>query len=117
MLIGRLIILLLLLSSAVSAQYNGTHETFSRDSLNVALIASGLTILLIIGAVLNKNGSNPFKAATFLLIVLIVTATTLYLSISTVLLNIRSESNGPVHWHTDFEIWKCDERLDLKDPV
>ena len=41
---------------------------------------------------------------------------TLYLAGTTVYLNQKSWSNGPVHWHADFEIWVCGEQIDIIDP-
>ena len=39
----------------------------------------------------------------------------MYLTGSTIYLNVVSESKGPVHWHADFEIWNCGEAIDLID--
>lgn len=57
------------------------------------------------------------KLILFSLTTIAVLAGTAFIVGSTVLLNLSSESGGPVHWHADFEIWACGEKIDLKDPV
>lgn len=56
------------------------------------------------------------KKVLFSSIVLVVILPTLYMGISTVYLNVISQSGGPVHWHADIEIWRCGEELDLVNP-
>ena len=57
------------------------------------------------------------KKTIYSLVVVVTTAVTLYLVVSTVYLNIISKTKGPVHWHADFEIWVCDKKLNLVDPT
>lgn len=64
-----------------------------------------------------KRKSGWVKTALFLLIVVPSVALTAVLSGGTIYTNILSETGGPVHWHADFEIWKCGERVDLIDPT
>ena len=40
----------------------------------------------------------------------------LYLAGYTVYENFISETEGPVHWHADYQVWACGEQLDLRDP-
>ena len=56
------------------------------------------------------------KAAIFGLIVIVVLGITSYLVWSTVSKNIKSVTRGPVHYHADFEIYNCGQKLDLIDP-
>ena len=121
MVIGRFVLLIILCASFAAADPDGynnsNHETLSEQSISLVIIASAFILLCVCTAVLIKKKSERFKIALFSLIVIATIATTLYLSISTVLLNTRSESNGPVHWHTDFELWKCGERINLMKPT
>ena len=57
------------------------------------------------------------KVFSFSLIVIVVLAVTGYLVWSTISLNIRSVTKGPVHYHADFEIYNCGEKVDLADPT
>ena len=113
-----LIVLVLLSSSALAhaGEYNGSaHEALSKSSLLIASLASIVIILCISITALKKKKSSSFKLLMFAFIVLTAVATTAYLSISTILLNVRSESHGPVHWHADYEIWKCGEHLEFSE--
>jgi len=92
-------------------------ESVASNSIVVVVIASALIAFLIIIAALKKKESNRLKVFLFVSICVVSIVATFYLAMSTILLNINSESNGPVHWHTDFEIWKCGENLDLLDPT
>jgi len=56
------------------------------------------------------------KAPLFGLIVLIVLSITGYLVWSTIITNVKSVTKGPVHYHADFEIWNCGQKIDLIDP-
>jgi len=73
--------------------------------------------LALIAGILFKNQMPEWlKHLTFILIAVPVILVTVYMVYATVLLNVESESGGPVHWHADFEIWACDEKIDLSDP-
>mgnify|MGYP001559140194 CR=1 FL=1 len=52
----------------------------------------------------------------FWILIWIVSSITLMVVFDTVNLTINSETKGPVHWHADYQIWSCDEQLDLVDP-
>jgi len=52
----------------------------------------------------------------FWIIIYFVGAITLVIIFDTINLAINSETKGPVHWHADFQIWKCGEKLDLVNP-
>ena len=56
------------------------------------------------------------KYFLFLTIVLLVLGITAYLVWSTISTNQTSVTGGPVHWHADFEIWNCGNKVDLIDP-
>ncbi len=60
---------------------------------------------------------KKYKKHLFLGMVIPALIATGYLTYGTIYLNIISESGGPVHWHADFEVWKCGEKLDPHDPT
>lgn len=57
------------------------------------------------------------KIFLFGLIVIVVLSVTTYLVWSTINTNIKSQTGGPVHWHADFEIYSCGQKVDLIDPT
>ena len=62
-------------------------------------------------------GKNEgIKALAFGVIVIVVLGITGYLIFSTISTNVKSVTGGPVHWHADFEIYSCGEKVDLIDP-
>jgi hypothetical protein len=81
-------------------------------SLKSVLIASLVLIVLLgLSALLKKHSTKVFA-----IIVLTVVSTSLFLIGSTVYLNLASSSKGPVHWHADYEVWACGDKLDLRNP-
>lgn len=88
---------------------------------NSVLIAS---LVIIGGALLTVYLSRKHKKAfkqsrllLFLLMAIPIVGTTITLFSSTVYLNMKAESGGPVHWHTDIEFWACGAELELRDPT
>ena len=94
----------------------GLDEQISSYSFLVV----GYAILLLIGlsiiSIRLKHPSKLMKKVLFGTIVLVTVLPTFFLSGSTIYLNSISDSKGPVHWHADFEIWKCGEEIELIDP-
>ncbi|HEV8289965.1 MAG TPA: hypothetical protein VGQ00_03385 [Candidatus Norongarragalinales archaeon] len=60
--------------------------------------------------------SGDDKKLLFLLIAVPAVFSSVYLAGFSMLLNLKSESGGPVHWHADYEVWACGERLELVPP-
>ena len=58
-----------------------------------------------------------WQKALFFLIAAPIAVATIYLAITTVYLNLVSETGGPVHWHADYEIWTCGVQYELLDPT
>jgi len=73
-------------------------------------------ILLTVAAAAFKDRLPRLKLPLFVAMAAIMAGSTLFLGASTVYLNVKSDSGGPVHWHADFEIWACGNELELKDP-
>jgi hypothetical protein len=69
-----------------------------------------LFFLLVAYAVLKKKQSKHEKHILFWSIVVILGSATLYLAAYTLTTTLLSVTNGPVHWHADFEIWICGEK-------
>ncbi len=84
------------------------------DVLIYSTIIIGAVVLL---SVLFQNRlGGKMKKLAFILIVLPVIVSTVYLTGHTIYLNTISESGGPVHWHADFQLWVCGERVTLPGP-
>lgn len=84
--------------------------------IRTTLIASASLIVLTILAALLKDRVPKLKLPLFLAMALMMVGTTVVLFGSTIYLNMKAESGGPVHWHTDIEFWACGAELELRDP-
>lgn len=67
--------------------------------------------------VIEDNGNPLWKIVLFITMVLVILANSAYLVGSTLYINAKSVTGGPVHWHADFEVWYCGEEIELVDPV
>ena len=82
------------------------------DPFQIALYVFILVLVLSIFSIfLQDKLSEQMKKAVFVIVVVTVGLTTIYAAATTVYLNVISESGGPVHWHSDFEIWVCKEKI------
>jgi len=101
--------------TAVQEDINGDIKSLSIRAIGVASII--LIVLLALAAITVKNKRlHNFKTPLFVMISSTIVLPSLLLVGSTVYVNVRSESNGPVHWHTDIEFWVCGEEIELRDP-
>ena len=75
---------------------------------NVFFLVFGVT-LISIG--FQSKLSDKIKKFFFILVVFSVGVTTIYAAATTVYLNVISESEGPIHWHADYEIWVCGQQI------
>jgi len=73
-------------------------------------------ILIIIILLFHKVMNDAVKRIVYFLIIIITSLVTIYLVLTTLHLNIISETKGPVHWHADFEILVCDKEIKLPEP-
>ena len=90
-------------------------EYIKSTSLNYLLIASTVLLILVLFSIFYKEKSETLKWLLFLGIIIPTILVTVYLAGSTIYLNIISETKGPVHWHADYEVWICGEKVDLID--
>jgi len=95
------------------------EESIKETTMNLIFIAAAiLAVLTFLSTVyIKKIEKKPvLKTFIFSAIVFVVVGVTLYAAGSTIYLNVISETKGPVHWHADFEVWNCGEKLDLANP-
>ncbi len=109
------------LGLAYTPEENDLESQIRINTTNIVLIASALVLILIVYATLAKRmmtakKNNLGKVINFSLIVIVVLVASIYTAGATIYLNSVSESKGPVHWHADFEVWKCGQKLDLNNP-
>lgn len=111
------ILFCMILLSFVSA-----HEE-EENSLLTKEFATKTSLVLIIVSSINaciwvsiSYFSKKNKRRNFCAIIIPIIITSLFLIITTLFVNLNSETNGPVHWHADYEIWACGEKLNLIDP-
>lgn len=91
-------------------------EVIASASSNLVISAFLIIAVFVILTVLIKEKGEILKKMLFGGIVLPVIIVTIFLIGSTIYLNLSSATGGPVHWHADFEIWNCGQKVDLVDP-
>jgi hypothetical protein len=83
------------------------------------VIAALVLIICTLIAIVSKDRlekNKRLKLPLFVVMAGTIIVSTLLLFGTTIYLNTKSESKGPVHWHTDVEFWACGAELDLQDP-
>lgn len=91
------------------------EQQIARLGLKTVLWASLIMAVLTIAALLLKK-NKAAKLPLFVMMAATLIGSTVLLFGSTIYLNVKSESGGPVHWHTDIEFWACGSELELRDP-
>ncbi|MBI2141304.1 hypothetical protein HYU16_02670 [Candidatus Woesearchaeota archaeon] len=95
-------------------------EAMRQGSLRAVFLGTAALAILVAVSVLAKRKSKKASPLVshllFWSIVVVVVAVTAYVAGSTIYLNAVSKTSGPVHWHADFEVWRCGEHLELVDP-
>lgn len=105
-----------LLIKPVLAHEEDVNENTLLESFKYIVIASILSGFLVVFSILYKTSSEKLKIALFLGISIPIAVATIHIAVSTIYLNLTSETGGPVHWHADFEVWNCGNQIDLIDP-
>ena len=82
--------------------------------IKITIIIVVLTTLVAL--TFGKKYAEKNKRTFFVIMVAPVLLSSLYLGGHTVYKNFTSETKGPVHWHADYQVWVCGERIDLVDP-
>lgn len=93
------------------------EDVVRTNSLKVVTAASLLVLTFVVLTILLKDRGEGIKKFLFAGIVLPTLAALVFLAGSTIYLNLSSSSGGPVHWHADFEIYDCGQKLNLVDPT
>ncbi|MBI5072478.1 hypothetical protein HZA99_01535 [Candidatus Woesearchaeota archaeon] len=112
------IIISSLLMAIQTAAAHETEETMTQvipSPLFILGVGTIFCVVFIALVLLKKNWKNQEKKILFWALAIGVSAVTVYLLSYTLLVNSTSETNGPVHWHADFEIWVCGEKQTLPE--
>lgn len=91
-------------------------QVIRTNSINFTLWALLLLGILTLISILLKQKSEGIKYLLFGAFLVVAIINTIYLSGSTIYLNQKSQTGGPIHWHADFEIWNCNQKVEVKDP-
>lgn len=91
-------------------------EVIRGNSIQYSLISLGIFAVLVVLSIIFKDKSEKIKYLLFGAFVLVAVANTVYLTGSTIYLNQVSLTSGPVHWHADFEIYNCGQKVEIEDP-
>jgi len=103
-------------AAAGTSDLEADINALSLNSIGIAAIV--LVVLLGISVkVVNNKKYKVLKKPLFALIAATIVLPTLLMAGSTVYLNVKSESKGPVHWHTDIEMWVCGQEIELRNPT
>jgi len=93
------------------------EQQISSLGLRTVLVSSIILVLSILIASRTKGKlKRQLKKPLFALMASTLIVSTFILFGSTIYLNIKSESGGPVHWHADIEYWVCGSEIELRDP-
>jgi len=114
-LLGISILLLLFIPLFFAEEKNTkqvTEKLKTKTWWALTLAGTFAAIAVVISLSLKPRKDN-IKWILFLAIALPVTVSTIYLTYTTVYLNVISETGGPVHWHADYEMYICDEKKEL----
>lgn len=114
---GGLLVLSLLVIPLAFAAETGMYDSINWTSpVTYLQLTTFWIILLTIILVAGKSHVMNHKKFFFFITIIPVILVTVYLAGHTVHHNITSATGGPVHWHADYQIFVCGERLDLIDP-
>jgi hypothetical protein len=89
---------------------------FQSHSLNIIGIALLILFGLSIMAVLWRKPAELVKRAIFGFMILDIIGVSIAIVYMTISVNFYSWSRGPVHWHSDYQVWACGQQLDLVNP-
>jgi hypothetical protein len=92
-------------------------NTLQENAYNVVLASAAILIVLVAYSIKTKPRKEKVKKLLFWSIVFFAVGSNLYLAGATLYTNHVSPTGGPVHWHTDFELWYCGQPLDVVDPT
>ena len=114
-----IILLIITIVAAHSEEFESTKpltDTISQTALNIMYIAIIIILISTLISIFYEKKLRKYKIYLFLAIAIPAIVATIALAASTIYLNSVAITKGPVHWHADFEIWNCGERIEIKDP-
>lgn len=121
-----LLLLVLLLAVSVTADkfYNEEivqaleDQTSGNEIIFWMVISVAVIGLVILYSIFFIDKMGPMqKKVSFVIIVGATILFTLFVVGTTIMKNLDSETGGPVHWHADFEIWMCGEKIAIEEPT
>lgn len=108
--------IILMLPSVLAHEEASKTTLLNGFTLQGIFIFSVLLLTLLIAIVIAKRTAHRYKKILFTIIVALTLIPTLFLLGSIIYTNTISITKGPVHWHADFEVWNCGEKLDIINP-
>jgi len=97
------------------AVLNAVEES-GQKLINYLLVAFAIILLAVGYSVVRIDSiTETEKKIVFGIIALMTISATLLIIVTTVQENLDSVTGGPVHWHADYEIWVCGEKLELQE--
>jgi hypothetical protein len=112
--VGFVVIVIVLLFLILHTFGNGID--FSSPVTYILITVFALIFITAFMLLIRGPHTESHKLEVFWLITILVAGSSIFLAVDTISENVVSETGGPVHWHLDYQIWNCDERLDLIDP-
>lgn len=105
-------------TDGLPGNFYGTNleDTIASFSSRTVIGSTIFLLFLVLLALILTRRIPILKRPVFILMTLVISVSTLLLVGATLYLNINSDSNGPVDWRADIEIWACGNELELRDP-
>jgi hypothetical protein len=90
----------------------------SVGGFSTAIVGTATVMLLAtaVAAAITRVRWPRYRVPLFTIIVLIVTVSSALIGAATVLLNVSSPMGGPVQWSAGYQLWACDNQLNLRKP-
>lgn len=115
-----IVFLFIVLASGIVVAHSEDEElkgnSWENPVFYIYIVSVLVVLLTIIVLVFQKRLTNNGKKIVFWLIVVSVVLATVYVAGHTIYKNVISESNGPVHWHADYQVWICGKKIDMIEP-
>lgn len=92
-------------------------QTLRENAYNVVGFTAAGLIVLVVYSIKKKPRKEKIKKILFWSIAFLAVGSNLYLAGATIYTNMVSPTGGPVHWHTDYEVWNCGVQQDMIDPT
>ncbi|MEK6839694.1 MAG: hypothetical protein AABX72_02030, partial [Nanoarchaeota archaeon] len=104
------------LSDSWSDQALSSLDMIKRWNINILAFVTVLATILVVISIKHEKSIRHYKKPIFLALIIPIIGASLFLIGSTIYGNMISHTKGPVHWHADYEVWACNQKLDLVNP-